>query len=438
MRTSINPVRRTGWRRVPPVILAVASISLAGGCSDATGPSPSEEPALPRQLSVAEGEVITASNDFTFRLLRTVLADPELGSGNVFLSPFSVSMALGMTMNGADGETYDVMRSTLGFDGLDERAINESYRDLTALLLELDSEVELRIANSVWARLGHPFHETFYERARDYYGAAVRVIDFDAPDAPDMINAWVRDATEERIDEMVEVIDPGDIMFLLNAVYFKGLWTHPFDPQDTRPDDFYLEGEDDPVEVETMHPGRYADEFAYAPPLRSPLRSASDGIELVELRYGDEAFTMAIVMPPPDGTVDELVESLDAKRWESWTGDLGLGVTVSLPKWEMEYEARLNPTLIEMGMGAPFCEAEGSANFSRLTPTSGCISRVDHKTYLKVDEEGTEAAAATSVVVSISGPDHVDVDRPFLVAIRERHSGTILFIGVIRDPRPEA
>lgn len=425
MRTSIDLVPRTGWRTVPPVILALASIGLVAGCSDATGPSPSEEPELPRQLTVAERKVITASNDFTFRLLRTVLADPERGSGNVFLSPFSVSMALGMTMNGAAGETYDAMRSTLGFDGLEETAINESYRDLTALLFGLGREVELRIANSVWAREGHPFDESFYTRVRDYFDAEVRVLDFSAPDAPEVINAWVREATEDRIDKMVEVINPTHIMFILNAVYFKGLWSEPFDPEGTSSDDFHVDGRSDPVQVEMMHGG---DAFSTLLP--------PDGIEPVELTYGDEAFSMVIVVPT-EGTVDGVVESLDVERWESWTEDLRLDVTVDLPKWEMEYEAGLNATLIDMGMDAGFC-GSASADFSRLTPTGACISRVQQKTFLKVDEEGTQAAAATVVDLDVSAKTHVDVDRPFIVAIRERLSGTILFIGVIRDPRPEA
>ena len=398
---------------------------LAAGCSDIMGP-PEKLEELPRQLTVAEREVISASNDFSFRLLRQVLSGEDLGAGNVFISPFSVSMALGMALNGAAGETFDSMRATLGFGGLEQAEINASYRDLTSLLLGLDERTELRIANSVWARQGFPIYESFFRTARDYFGAEARELDFTSPTARESINGWVRDATNGRIEEIVDEITD-EILFLINAVYFKGEWTNRFDPSNTRPDPFFLEGAADPVQVETMH----------ARDVDVGLFNVGDGIEGGELPYGNQAFTMVLVMPPRGGSVDDLVASLDADAWQSWMEriDYRKG-PVALPKWEMEYEARLDTALIDMGMGVAFDPAR--ADFSRLTPDPRgvFISSVAHKTFLKVDEEGTEAAAATSVgFTPASAPDGLTVDRPFLVVIREQLSGTVLFVGVVRDPR---
>lgn len=406
-------------------LLAVAApVALcAAGCTDVTGPvEPLEQ--LPRQLSVAEEEVIQASNDFTFRLLREVLADDELGSGNVFLSPFSVSMALGMTLNGAAGETFDAIRATLGFADLDQRDINESYRDLANLLLGLDRTTELRIANSVWARQGHTFHDEFFGSVREYFSAQAQVLDFGSPDAKDVINGWVSEATNGRIPKIVEEISGNDLMFLINAVYFKGEWTDRFDPANTRPSDFHAGAAGGPVQVTTMH----------AEHMRVGLFSGPHGMVGGEIPYGNQAFTMVVLMPSPDGSIDEVVEALDADVWNTRMEQVRYvdEAAVALPKWEMEYEVRLDSALMRMGMGVAF---GAEADFTRATPSGAHISRVQHKTFLSVDEEGTEAAAATSVVLADSLGPQLLVDRPFVVAIRERLSGTILFIGVIRDPR---
>jgi len=411
---------RTTRRIRRPALLLTSMLVVASACNDTTGPpAPLEQ--LPRQLTVQEREIISASNDFAFRLLREVVSHGGTGE-NVFISPYSVSMALGMTLNGAAGGTYEAMRETLGFGGLEQTRINESYRDLTSLLLALDERTELRIANSVWARAGHPFRESFFSAVRDYFGATARELDFGAPDAVDVINGWVSDATNGRIEDIVRKITPQHLMFLINAVYFKGQWTNQFDPARTRPSAFQV-GAGDGVEVETMH----AD-------VRAGLFDTGGGVVGGELPYGNQAFTMVLALPPADGSVDDLVEELDATTWEGWMEAVAYidDVAVALPRWEMEYEARLDTALIDMGMDVAF---SGAADFTRLTPSGGYIGEVRHKTFLKVDEEGTEAAAATSVSIEQSLGPHLFVDRPFLVAIRERFSGAILFIGLVRDPR---
>ncbi|MFC1661995.1 serpin family protein [Gemmatimonadota bacterium] len=390
--------------------------------SDGVGPSdPITE--LPRDLTLAEVEVIGRSNSFGFQLLKEVEALRDGAHPNTVLSPLSATMALGMALEGTDGETFTSMRDALGFQGLLREEVNASYRGLLDLLPELDPEVEVSIANSAWAREAFPFHSTYFDAVSTYFDAEVRELDFGAPGAKDIINGWVREETNGRIEEIVETITPLDILFLINAVYFKGNWTTRFDRDDTRPSTFEL-ASGERVNVPTMK----------AEDLPISLANVA-GVQIGELPYGGGAFSLVVAIPSPGQKVDELVAGLDDSAWAAWMSALREDtLPVSLPKFELEWDGKLNDALKAMGMELAF---QQEADFSRMTPAPDAhISRVKQKTYMKVDEEGTEAAAATSVAISLTSmPMGFYVDRPFVVAIRERLSGTILFLGVIRDPR---
>lgn len=407
--------------------------SMAGGlagaallmtaCSDPAGP-PAVIEQLPRPLSAAEQSVLRASNEFAFGLLRDVYAREDTAP-NVVLSPLSASMALGMTMNGAAGETYHQMRAALGFGDLPHADVNAAYRDLMDLLLHLDPKVEITIANSTWARDGFPFLPSFYDAVTQFFDAEAHVLDFDSDQAPAVINGWVDEKTRGRIDTIIEQIRPSAVMFLLNAVYFKGSWRTQFDPAATRSAEFHLD-DGSSVQVPMMH----------APDVEVRMGYDSDA-QIAELPYGGGAFTMVVVLPPPGGTLSELVAGLDAATWERWMTLLGtpIDADVAMPRFEIEYGRTLDETLQALGMELPF---DGYlADFSRMSDVDGLyIEEVRQKTFLRVDEEGTEAAAVTSVEVDlVSAPPAMRLDRPFLLAIRERHSGTILFIGAIGDPR---
>jgi serine protease inhibitor len=414
------------------VLLPLAGVLAA--CGDPTDPGPIE--ALPRDLSPAEQEVVRASASFAFDLLRQtpmVTAD----SPNVFLSPLSASMALGMALNGMDGETWAQTRDVLGFLGLDEPAVNEAYRDLIALLRGLDPKVEFGLGNSVWARLGYPFYDDFYDRVRTYFDARLEELDFDDPGAVDVINDWVADATRDRITELLDGIPSDAVMYLINAVYFNGEWVNGFDPESTLQRPFQrVDGTTVDVDMMSVEAGF---RFVHA-----------DGADVVDLPYGGGAFT-AVAVLPTSGSLNELARTLDAAIWADWMARLQEAeprtARVLLPRLELEYSRRLNEDLQDLGMTDAFDPA--LADFTRLSPVDEppggplmdpelYISRVLQKTFLKVDEEGTEAAAATAVEISEttsmpSTPSFV-FDRPFLFAIRERFSGTILFIGAIGDP----
>ena len=398
---------------------ALAMLGLASGCGESpSGPAPSQLERLPRQLTAAEEQLISASNRFAFGLLREADATGE--GGNVFLSPLSASLALGMTMNGAAGTTYSEMRQALGFGEMEEAGINASYRSLIELLLELDPTVDTRVANSIWYRETFPFEQTFFDVARESFFAEVAGLPF-APSDRTVINDWVREATGGKIPEIVDEIRDEHVMFLINAIYFKGSWTEQFERSRTRPEPFHVEGGGS-VTVPMM---RREGEISMA--------GAVD-YQAVDLPYGNGAFSMTLVVPTGEGSVDDLVASLDAERWAGLVASLReTRGGVAMPRFRLEYRQVLNDALQALGMRRAFLP---TAEFARMSGEGGLmISQVLQKTYVDVNEEGTEAAAATSVgVVVTSLPPEVRIDRPFVVAIRERFSGTILFLGKVVDP----
>ncbi len=395
-------------------------------CGDPVGPKPPDPiTELPRALTPSEQIVIARSNTFGFNLLQEVDARRESDEPNTILSPLSASMALGMALEGAEGETFTDMQTALGFQGLTREEINASYGGLLDLLLNLDPAVELGIANSAWSREEFPFKSGYFDAITNSFQAVVQELDFDDPGTKDIINQWVRERTNGRIEEIVEEIGPLDILFLINAVYFKGDWTTQFKRGDTHQAPFHLE-DGSTVNVSMMSGDIEEVGFAWL----------DGGRVVAELPYGGQAFGMVVVLPGSGETVDDLITALDDGAWATWMDALHLEkVMVQMPKFELEWGGLLNDALKAMGMERAFQPFQ--ADFSRMTPaTDAHISRVRQKTYMRVDEEGTEAAAATSVAISLTSmPSGITVDRPYLLAIRERLSGTILFLGATRDPR---
>jgi serine protease inhibitor len=405
------------------VLVTVAST----GCDSLFGPKPDSSlmRGLPRALSIEEHAVIHASNSFAFDILReTVRQQP---ADNVFLSPLSASLALGMTMNGARGPTQDGMRGVLGFGNMELADVNEAYRALIDLLVRLDRGVDIRIANSIWALQGFPFHEDFYDTARRYFDAEVSTLDFARPDAAATINRWVAQKTGNRIEEIVEAPIPRDVvMYLINAVHFKGDWRVRFergltaDAPFRRPDGSQATVPMMQQRAELLH--HY---------------DAAAAVDVVELLYGRGAFAMTIVLPAAGVDVDDVIADLDAVQWRNWLDGLQeRQLQFAMPRFRLEYETLMNEPLVTLGMGVAFGRAPGT-DFRGLSPLGLelFITNVRQKTFVDVNEEGTEAAAATSVEIGrTSGPPSVTVDRPFLLAIRERFSGTILFIGKVGDP----
>jgi serine protease inhibitor len=408
--------------RLTRALTLAAAASLAACAESPSASKPLE--ALPRPLTATEQAVISGSNTFAWGLLR------EAGRGqtgkNVFVSPLSVSMALGMTSNGARGNTATEIHQALGFGAMSQAEINAAYRGLKDLLLGLDSNVDMRVANSVWYRQGFPFDAPFFQVLDQSFDAQATPLNFGDPAAPGQINAWVSEETSGRIPTIVETIDQDQVMFLVNAVYFKGGWTNRFDRGRTR-DAHFRRADGSTVSVRMMGQSDMPVRFA-----------STDQWAAADLPYGNGAFVMTVVVPERNVTLDRVMEGLDSSaEWAALTSLLhDTEVVVELPRFKVEWKDDLRPALQALGIQQAF--RDGFADFSGMSATSGTslfVSEVLHKTFVEVNEEGTEAAAATSVGMGVTSlPPGIYADRPFLVAIRERFSGTILFLGRIEDP----
>jgi serine protease inhibitor len=404
------------------VAIALSSLS----CED-LGTSPGNP--VVHRLTGLEKSLVRTSNQFGLHLFRTV--NQTESSKNVFISPLSVSMALGMTLNGASGTTEEAIRSTLDFSGMTQEEINSSYHSLMELLRNLDPKVEFNIANSIWHRLGFAVEREFIETNQRYFEAIVSGLDFSSPDASNTINQWVDLNTNGKIKQIVSSPTPDYVvMYLIDAIYFKGTWTYQFDKERTSDAPFYLpDGTTRTTKLMQLRGTLpYAETAAY---------------QTVELPYGDSLFSMIVVLPKPGESIEAFVNNLTDDSWSNLKDSLHLELgTVYLPKFKLEYEKALNDALTAMGMGIAF--DPDRADFRRISQQVYemgerlFISEVKHKTFVQVDEEGTEAAAVTSVEIGMTsaGPREfvMRVDRPFFFVITERLSGTLLFVGKIVEP----
>jgi serine protease inhibitor len=401
-----------GVRRILPLML----VSLA--CSDPSGPAPITS--LPRELSVAEQKLISSSNSFAFDLLHQINAAQR--DSNVFVSPLSASMALGMTANGAAGTTYDAMHNALRLGDASREEVNEGYKSLIALLRGLDKSTDFRIANSIWYEKTFPFNASFMTESKTFFDAEVAGLDFTSPSALTTINSWVNQSTNTKIPKILDEIAPEEVMFLINAIYFKGSWQKQFDKSQTASAPF----------------NAYDGASASVPLMHQsvPLRVAQTPAYIAaDLLYGNSAFAMTILLPNQGTDVNTVAQSLTDDSWsslaQSFSEQKG---ELYLPRFKLTWERLLNDDLTTLGMGIAF--QDGHANFTRMSPLGDrlFITKVIQKTFVDVNEEGTEAAAVTSVGIGITSAPQtivIRVDRPFIFVIRERFSGTILFMGKI-------
>jgi len=402
-------------RKINSVILSV--FILICGCNCTKSPN---EPRSIRELTSIEKTIVDSDNRFGIKLFQEIVKTQK--DTNIFISPLSVSMALGMTLNGANGTTREAMINTLELAGLSDQQINENYASLVELLVGLDPKVKFQIANSIWYRNDMAFEPSFIDLNKKYFDALVSALDFANPNAKNIINAWVDEHTNGKIKEIVEEIKRDDVMFLINAIYFKGIWKYQFDEKNTAAALFTLP-DNSQVPCKMM---AQTGEFQYF---------ANDKFQAIDMPYGDELFSMVVILPGSAVNLDELIMELDQNNWDQWLGlfqkEKG---TIFLPRFKLEYKLKMNDVLKALGMGIAF---SGDADFTRMYKPGGLfISEVNHKTFVEVNEEGTEAAAVTSVVIDRTSTSGfvMRVDRPFIFAIREHHSGTILFIGKIFDP----
>jgi len=408
---------------MPRWILYIVTAALAGLVAVTVPHSKTSEPA---ECKVpVDKRLVKATTDFGFRLLKQ-LAEENKGK-NIFISPASVSIALCMTYNGASGETQQAMAHVLGLNSLTLTELNEASKNLLDNLKAPGKGVTLEIANSLWARKDITFKSEFMDRNRRYFESLVSTLDFGNPDAVKTINKWVSDQTHGRIDEIVKRIEADTILFLINAVYFKGSWESKFDPRDTHLAEFTLsDGFKKMVRMMFRH-GR----IQYLP---------GDGFAAVNLPYGNGRISMYIFLPNKDRKLTDFVKSLNSDAWEKWMQSFhSVECDLSLPRFKIEFESELRRALSALGMGIAF--NPDKADFRNMCPIPPLpnvyMKSVLHKTFVEVNEEGTEAAATTKVEVGLTSaaPSVVfTVDRPFFCAIRDNFTGEVLFAGTVFEP----
>ncbi|MBN1262789.1 MAG: serpin family protein [Candidatus Pacebacteria bacterium] len=384
-------------------------------------PIPTSQPT--RMPLMADSALSASHNVFGFNVLKELKSDDE--SKNVVISPLSIALALSMTYNGADGETRGAMAETLNIERFSVRETNEKSAALVADLENPDPRVKIAIANSIWGKKGQTFNSEFINTNKQYYQAAIEYLDFGLPEAVETINNWARENTQGKIPKIVEPpISPLMVMYLINAVYFKGSWTVEFDPELTEEKRFTL-----PDNSVISHPlmKQKRNDFNYF---------ENDLFQAVCLSYGEnERLRMYVFLPKR--TLSEFVRALSVDNWNQWLADFNKTEgTILLPRFKIEYEKLLNKALSSLGMAIAFSPGD---RFPKISPNLS-ISEVLHKVFIEVSEEGTEAAAVTSVSMRITAvnPDerifYMEVNRPFFFAIQDNQTEEILFTGFIQEP----
>lgn len=425
-------MRGKGMRTVGKITVStgIAAICL-GAIVTASGCGMERQPEIKGQsytVADIDARLVNGYNAFGFDLYRKLAAEQQATGRNMFLSPASVAIALSMTMNGAVGPTRDGIAQALGLQQTTPDEANEGVRILQNVLRAADPDVQLSIANSIWARKELKFDPDFLAANKTYYGAQAESLDFSDRKAAATINKWVKKQTKGRIEAIIDDnINPQSIMFLLNAVYFKGDWTVPFEKTATRDRPFTLS---DGTKVNRSMMARTG-AFDYAD---------RDGYQAVRLPYGNGNTGMVVVLPDEGTTLSALADRITDTEWRDATSALGKRQgEVILPRFKMEYEASLNDQLKSLGMSLAFDPDQADFSGMLAPPPNAYIGDVKHKSFVLVDEKGTEAAAVTKVeTMAASAPSpagfRMEMNRPFLIVLHERQTGTVLFIGSVYDP----
>jgi len=407
-------------------LLAILIFQFATACSKEK--TEKENPtAVPIELTEKAAQVITNSNAFGIDLFTaTAIVEPDV---NLMLSPLSASAALTMLLNGCEGETYTQIRDMLGYEGMTTDQINEAYQSLVSQLLAVDPQVELALANAVWYRNGFVVKPPYIDAMKTAFDARIEGLDFSHPSALETMNQWASDNTNGKIPKVLDEISAEAVMFLMNALYFKGSWTQQFDENGTFEGSFYL---DNGTEVTTpMMDGQI------------PVKAIThDEYFAFEMFYGQQNFSMVIIVP--ETNLDDFLQNMESETWEDVSAGLDSQndpseIQVIFPRFSFEYEKKLNSMLQSLGMTDAFNAS--LANLSGISDVGLVVSFVKQNTFVEVNEDGTEAAAVTTIGIELTSigdePEPIIVNKPFVFAIREQTTNSLLFIGKVVNPLSE-
>lgn len=396
-----------------------------------SGCSKSPEEILPKEpvqidLNATQVALVESGNSFAFDIFRKIMENAD-ASENIVFSPLSISYALSMTLNGANGETRQAMLEALRTNGITPDEINSSFSDLTDALLTVDKRVLMTIANSVWTENDFAVKKSFIDILTNYYDAESQSFDINDATAPSKINAWIENKTNGLIKDMISKLNDNTVMLLINAIYFKGKWNSQFDADETAQKPFYKPAGSS-VSVSMMK--QKSDFQVYD----------GDGFILGEFPYGQGNFVMDIILPDAQNGVTALLPSITNDAFNGWTGQLAEHeVNLSLPRFKYGFKIQLKDILSDMGMGIAFTDGADFTNIATAPPL--LINDVTHQAFIETNEEGTEAAAATIVDIGTTsiGPTPVafNADHSFIYIIREITTNSVIFMGRVADPTAE-
>lgn len=408
------------------IFVTIAAILSPASCEKGNSDLDKELPdPIKIELRGSEAEMVKSDQQFAIEFFANVFNEEaaELDK-NFMISPLSLSMALAMTWNGADGETKAVMQKVLKLDGYTDQEVNEYYEKLREGLLKTDPSTKLAIANSIWTNKNIKFKDDFIRLNNEYFNSTVESVDFSDANSVKLMNKWAADNTNNLITHVLDKTNPNALMYLMNALYFKGIWTSEFNSRNTSSKPFYSE-DGQTKNVDMMH---QKSSFNY---------NENQTMQIVELPYGNQAFSMIVLLPKEGNKLADVTQELqNSNSWGNLVSGLSsTQVDLYLPKFKTEYSRVLNDVLEKMGMGIAF--EPGAADFSRMTDADAFISFVEQLTYINTDEVGTEAAAVTVVGIELTSyqPDRTatfNANRPFIYIIRENSTGSILFMGAVK------
>jgi serpin B len=417
----IYKVNELKFEFMKKLFLCVALLAgLCCSCQKDDGLSSSLQERKDIVLSRSEEEMVNENVKFAFSLFSKV-NEMEKEKPNWMISPFSASVVLSMIANGADGNTLTELQDVLGFKGFSMDEINHYYKKLDAELKGLDNSTQLAFANSVWVNNGVNVYGSYAQISKEMYNAPVTTLDLMGPDALRTINKWCGEQTNGLIPQILDEM-PRDMMAcFLNALYFKGIWKNKFKESNTKNELFTCGG----GSVKMVKMMRQNEDFYCW---------GNEYFSLAEFPYGNEAFSMVVLLPDEDKTLEECLQQFTADCWTESVRMQECNLDVRFPQFELKYDASLIEVLKAMGITEAFDEM--NANFSNFSSSDMFVSLFNQSAYIKVDEKGTEAAVVTMGGGIIGAPETYTfyMNRPFAFLIKEKSTGTILFMGKVTEP----
>jgi serpin B len=404
------------------ILLSLAFVLTSISSCQKNDPVPDENKII--NLDEKSAQLVEADNAFGLELFQQIRENSD--EENLMISPLSVSVALAMAYNGAGSETKSEMEKVLKLNGLTKEQINASYEKLISALQSLDEEVVFELANAIFYAEGFSVKQKFLDINRQVYDAEVEALNFNNSASVDIINGWVAEKTHDKIEKIIEQLNPLDRMVLLNAIYFYGTWTNKFDEEGTHNLSF-RKTDGTTLEVPMMSK------------LEKLLYKENTLFKAIKMPYGNGQYNMVVMLPVGSNSSQDIIDVLTIANWNSWmaTFEMAERVKITMPRFKYAFETSLKDVLKNLGMEKAFLP--NKADFSGISNEDLYISEAIHKSYIDVNETGTEAAAVTGLVFATTSmeqnpPVSFYVDRPFVYAITENDTGAILFIGEVNHP----